>query len=141
MHDVVRWQHHPLMGFMPGLPDLGRAGRSTTRETLGTVAVRLAAAVVLALMSVAPAWAAADSVPGPTTPRLPLGALPYHLDVGGLDGSLGRGDLSADAPPPRLVAQTSGAPATAGATAVESDGQEESASELNRKLTNPVSSL
>ena len=63
MHDVVRQQHHPLMDFMPGLPALGRAGRSTAKKTLDTVAVRLAAAVVLALVSVAPAWAVDDSVP------------------------------------------------------------------------------
>jgi hypothetical protein len=68
-------------------------------------------------------------------------ALPYHLDVGGLDGRLGRGDLGADDPTPRLVAQTSGAPATAGATTTEPEGPEESASALNRKLTNPVSDL
>src|SRR6516162_7900630 len=70
MHDVVRQQHHLLMDFMPGLPALGRAGRSTAKKTLDTVAVRLAAAVVLALVSVAPAWAAADSVSGLTMPRL-----------------------------------------------------------------------
>jgi hypothetical protein len=68
-------------------------------------------------------------------------ALPYHLNVGGLDSTFGRGDLGAAALTSRLVAQTSGAPATAGATAAEPDGPEESASALNRKLTNPVSSL
>jgi hypothetical protein len=105
------------------------------------VAVRLAAAVVLMLVSVATAWAVDDSVPGPTPPRLPPGTLLYHLDAGGLDSILGGGDLGADALTSRLVAQTSGAPTTAGATAVESDGPEESESELNRKLTNPVSSI
>jgi len=105
------------------------------------MAVRLAAAVVLTLVSVAPAWAVDDSVTGPTVPRLPPGALPYHLDVGGLDGTLGRGELGADALTSRLVAQTSGTPAPAGATTTEPDGPEESASELNRKLTNPVSTL
>src|SRR5262245_45807526 len=113
MHDVVRRQYHPLMGFMPRWPALGRAGRRTAKKTLGTVAVRLAAAAVLTLVSVAPAWAADDSVTGFTVPRLYPGALPYHLDGGRFDGSLGRGDLVADDPPPRLVAQTSGAPTTA----------------------------
>jgi hypothetical protein len=56
-------------------------------------------------------------------------------------GTFGLGDFGAHAPTPRLVAQTSGVPATAGATTAAPDGQEESASELNRKLTNPVSSL
>jgi hypothetical protein len=105
------------------------------------VAVRLAAAVVLALVSVAPAWAVDDSVPGLTLPRLPPGALPSHLDVGGLNGTLGRGEIGADALTSRLVAQTSGTPAPAGATTTEPDGPEESESELNRKLTNPVSTL
>ena len=141
MNDGVRWQHHPLMGCMSGLPAIGRAGRSTARETLGTVAVRLAAAAVLTLVSVVPAWAADDAVTGPTAPRLHPGALPYHLDVGGLDGTLGRRDLDADAPTARLVAQTSGAPATAGATAAEPEGHEESASALNQQLSNPVSSI
>src|SRR5262249_45274262 len=141
MHDVVRWQYHPQMGFMPGLPALGRAGRSTVRKTLGTVAVRLAAALVPTLVSVAPAWAVDDSVPGLTMPRLYPGALPYHLALGGLEGPPGRGELGADALPSRLVTQTSGTPAPAGATTAEPDGPEESASELNRKLTNPVSSL
>src|SRR5262252_3321493 len=141
MNSVVRRQHHPLMGFMPGLPALEWAGRGTVRETLGTVAVRLAAAMVVALVSVAPAWAVDDAVPGLTLPRLPPGALPYHLDVGGLDGTLGRGEFGADALTSRLVAQTSGTPAPAGATTTELDGPEESESELNRKLTNPVSTL
>jgi hypothetical protein len=43
------------------LPALGRAGRGIAKKTLGTVAVRLAAAAVLTLVSVAPAWAAADA--------------------------------------------------------------------------------
>ena len=105
------------------------------------MAVRLAAAAVLTLVSVVPAWAADDAVTGPTAPRLHPGALPYHLDVGGLDGTLGRRDLDADAPTARLVAQTSGAPATAGATAAEPEGHEESASALNQQLSNPVSSI
>src|SRR5262245_57155868 len=95
MNDVVRRRYHPLMVCMPGLLALGRAGRSTVRETLGKVAVRLAAAVVLTLASVAPAWAVDDSVPGPIMPRLYPGALPYQLDGGRFDGSLGRGDLRA----------------------------------------------
>jgi len=74
-------------------------------------------------------------------PRLPPGALPYHLDVGGLDGTLGRGELGTDALTTRRVAQTSGAPAPAGGTAAEPEEPEDSVSELNRKLTNPVSSL
>src|SRR5262249_29382300 len=105
MNSVVRRQHHPLMVCMLGLPALGRTGRSTVRETLDTVAVRLAAAVVLALVSVAPAWAVDDVVTGPTMPRLYPGALPYQLDGGRFDDGLGRGDLSADGPPTRLVAQ------------------------------------
>src|SRR5262245_6537477 len=141
MNDIVRRQHHPLMGFMPRLPVLGRAGRGITKKTLSTVAVRLAAAAVLTLVSVAPAWAADDSVTGLAAPRLYPGALPYHLDVGGLDGTRGQGDLGVNTPTTRLVAQATGAPATAGTPAAEPDGPEESASELNRKLTNPVSSL
>jgi hypothetical protein len=105
------------------------------------VAVRLATAAVLTLVAVAPVWAADDAVYGPTAPRLQPGAPPYHLAVGGLDGTLGRGDLGADDPTPRLVAQTSGAPATAGTTATAPDEPEESASALNQKLTNPVSTL
>ena len=67
-------------------------------------------------------------IPGPVPPQ-------------SFGGTFGLGDFGARAPTPRLVAQTSGVPATAGATTAEPDGQEESASELNRKLTNPVSSL
>src|SRR5215510_3183660 len=121
MHDVVCQQHHPLKGRM------GPAGRSTAKKTLGTVAVRLAAAAVLTLVSVAPARAADDSVPGLAAPRLSPGALPYHLDVGRLAGTLGQGDLGVNTPTTRLVAQ-----ATAGTPAIEPDGPEESASELNR---------
>src|SRR5262247_2367376 len=124
MNDAVRRQHHPLRGFMPRLPALGRAARRTARETWGTVAVRLAAAAVLTLVSVAPAWAAADAVTGLTVPRRYPGALPYHLDGGRFAGGFDRGDLSADGPPPRLVAQTSGAPADAGATAAEPEEHE-----------------
>ena len=141
MHDIVRRQHHLLRGCMPGLPALGWAGRKTARKTLGTVAVRLAAAAVLMLVSVAPAWAADDAVPGLTAPRLSPGALRYHLDVGGLAGTRGQGDLGVNTPTTRLVAQATAAPATAGAPAAEPDGPEESASELSRKLTNPVSTL
>jgi len=141
MHDIVRRRYHPLMGFRPGLPALGWAGRSIAKKTLETVAVRLAAAAVLTLVSVAPAWAADDSVTGLTVPRLYPGALPYHLDVGGLDGTRGQGDLGVNTPTTRLVAQATGAPATVGAPASEPDGPEESVSELNRKLTNPVSTL
>src|SRR5262245_2342693 len=103
-HDIVRRRHHLLMGFMPGLPAPGRADRSTARKTLGTVAVRLAAAAVLTLVSVALVWAADDSVTGLAAPRLSPGALPYHLDVGGLAGTRGQGDLGVNTPTTRLVA-------------------------------------
>ena len=143
MHDVVRRQgYHPLMGFMPRLPALGRAGRGIAKKTLGTVAVRLAAAAVLTLVSVAPAWAAGGSVTGLTAPpavsqaRCPTISMwwarwhpwPGRLRRRRSDPEAGRAGHRR-APPP------------AGAPAAEPDGPEESASELNRKLTNPVSSL
>jgi hypothetical protein len=61
--------------------------------------------------------------------------------VGALDDALGRKDASLDEPPARQLAQAPGATATRGAAATEPDAHEESAGDLNRKLTNPVSTL
>jgi hypothetical protein len=68
------------------------------------------------------------------------GAPPYHLDVGRPDGTLGLGDLRSDAPPMSL-AQAAGAPAPAEAPAAEPEGQSQSLSELNQKITNPLSDI
>ena len=73
----------------------------------------------------------------PTPDALDQAAPPYRLDVGKLDG--GSSDFQVDDPATRLLAQAAGAPASAGVTAAEHGG--ESASELNLKLTNPVSDL
>jgi hypothetical protein len=98
---------------------------------------RLAGVAAVLLVIVGPARAAAGSLNVPTPDALDQAALPYRLGVGKLDG--GSAGFQADDPATRLVAQAAGAPASAGATAAEHGG--ESASELNLKLTNPVSDL
>jgi hypothetical protein len=66
---------------------------------------------------------------------------PYHLGVGKLDTGLELADRGANDSTTAVIAQTSGAPALAGTPAADPDGPDESASELNRKLTNPVSTI
>ena len=95
---------------------------------------RLAAAAALVLVTALPAWAADESPTVTTVAPLDPGAPPYHLGVGTLDGALGLADFRGD-PRARVVAQATGQPATAGAAA------EPSATELNQKLTNPVSDI
>ena len=96
---------------------------------------RLAAAAALVLVTALPAWAADESPTVTTVAALDPGAPPYHLGVGTLDGALGLADFRAGDPRARVVAQATGQPATAGAAA------EPSATELNQKLTNPVSDI
>jgi hypothetical protein len=55
-----------------------------------------------------------------------------------ITGSLSSGEFDGNDPAWRRFAQTTSAPTTAGTTATE---HEDSASELNRKLTNPVSDI
>ena len=62
----------------------------------------------------------------------------YHLGVGKLDGTLGLGSSGADDSTTRMIAQAAAPPVT-GST--EPEEAEDSASELNRKLTNPVSTI
>jgi hypothetical protein len=67
-------------------------------------------------------------------------ALPYRLGVDKLDGTFGLGDFANESTT-ALVAQSADTRGSAGAVGAEPEGQEESASELNRKLTNPVSTI
>jgi hypothetical protein len=101
---------------------------------------RLAAAAALVLVTAPPTWAADESPTGATVAAPDPGAPPYQLGVGRLDGTLGLADLRAGDPSARVVAQATGQPATAGAAAAPGP-HEASATELNQKLTNPVSDI
>jgi hypothetical protein len=68
-------------------------------------------------------------------------ASPDDLGLDKLDDPLSLGTFGANDSTTRVLAQAADAPASPGAAGAEPDGPEESASELNRKLTNPVSTL
>src|SRR5262245_37380930 len=87
-------------------------------------------------LSITPAAASNDLDVAPAVADVP----PYHLGVGKLDGGLGLGNSNANDSTARMLAQAAAAPAT-GTPSAESEDGEESASELNRKLTNPVSTI
>jgi hypothetical protein len=97
-------------------------------------------AALLLLVSVAPARAADDSSTAAALATLNPGASPFRLGAGPLDATLGQGGLGGDDPATKVIAQSAAAPSGA-TTAPEPDGPDESASELNRKLTNPVSTI
>ena len=104
--------------------------------------MRILVTASLMIISVAPAHATDDSAPRLMSAMgLDQVAPSYSLGLGRLDGNLGRADVSVDDETTTSVAQATGAPAPGGRSASGAEGPEESASELNRKLTNPVSSL
>lgn len=112
---------------------------ATARSTV--VRWRSAAAAALVLVTAAPAWAIDESPMVANAAVQDPGAPRYRLGVDRFDGTLGLGDFRADDPSTRPVAQAPGRPATAGDAAAEPDAKGESATELNQKLTNPVSDL
>jgi hypothetical protein len=96
------------------------------------------AVVALVLATATPLWSEDGSQDGLSRAVQNAGSLPaYGLGVGKLDGDLGgAGDLAVGP-----FAQAGGVPGKAAATSAEPEAADESASELNRKLTNPVSTL
>ena len=103
--------------------------------------VRTLAIVVLVIVFSTPTQAAEDSTSALNATSGDHGVPRYRLGVDNLDGNLGLADGDINDAIKTLTAQASGDPAPAEASTRETDGPEDSASELNRKLTNPVSSL
>ena len=98
---------------------------------------RLLAVVALGLATATPSWSEDNSREVPSALQ-GSGTVPgYHLGAGKLDGNLGR----VDDPGAKALAQAAGASGPAEATPAEREPAEHSASELNRKLTNPVSDI
>ncbi len=78
---------------------------------------------------------ATATAPDPGAPR-------YHLGAGRFDEAFSLGDFRTDDASTRLLSQAAaGQPATTGAAAAEPGPQGQSATELNQKLTNPVSDI
>ena len=96
----------------------------------------LAVATTLVLVTAVPSWAGASSQEALAWALQNLGPA-YHLGAGRFDSDLSLGDFRLRDPATELV----GASGTAAATPAVPEGQDESASELNRKLTNPVSTI
>jgi hypothetical protein len=103
---------------------------------------RFGAVVALVLTTTIPSWPedGHKEVVARTMPD--DGTLPaYQLGAGKLDGDLGRADGRVDDLARVPFAQAGGVSSAAGARPVEPEPADESASELNRKLTNPVSTI
>ena len=98
---------------------------------------------VLVLATATPARAGDDSQEVLTRAVLNPGAPPpYQLGVGQLDGPVDVDEFRVDEPASRRVAQATGAPEREGTASPASPSAEgQSASELNRQLSNPVTSL
>ena len=110
------------------------------RQNAG-LAWRFGAVVALVLVTAIPSWpedGSQDVLTRAVQDAAPLPA--YNLGIGKLDGSLPV-DSRVDDLAARPFAQAGGASGKAGATPDEPEPADESASELNRKLTNPVSTL
>jgi len=103
---------------------------------MGTMARRLSLALIIIGLSITPAGVSNDLDVAPAVADMPA----YHLGVGKLDGGTGLGNSDSDDPTARMVAQAAAAPGT-GTPSAEPEEGEESASELSRKLTNPVSTI
>jgi hypothetical protein len=103
---------------------------------------RFGAVVALVLTTTIPSWPE-DGHKEVVARAMPDdGTLPaYHLGAGKLDGDLGRADGRVDDLARVPFAQAGGVSSAAGARPVEPEPADESASELNRKLTNPVSTI
>jgi hypothetical protein len=112
----------------------GRLNAVKRRTGPGWVVV---AVVAIGLATATPSWSGDNS--GVVAPSLQgNGTVPgYHLGVGMLDSELN----GVDAPGARALAQAAGAAGPAEAAPAEPEAAEQSASELNRKLTNPVSTI
>jgi hypothetical protein len=107
---------------------------------MGTASMQLVVAAVLMALPLALAGAANAVAVSPALVEGKPDAPPYHFGVGKLDVT-GVGDSGADDSTVRMVAQAAAAPSAAGTPSAEADEAEDSASELNRKLTNPVSTI
>src|ERR1051326_7407789 len=88
----------------------------------------LAVATTLVLVTAVPSWAGDSSHEALAWALQNLGPA-YHLGAGRFDSDLSLGDFRLGDPATELV----GASGTAAATTAVPDGQDESASELNRK--------
>jgi len=108
------------------------------RKQMRTAALRPCIAAIVLFVSAGLARAA-DDAPNlaVVTPDVP----PDRLGVGHLNGDLGPAEYGVNDPITGLAAQSTTAPARPAATAPDPDGPEESVAELNRKLTNPVSTI
>jgi len=102
---------------------------------------RSAAQATLLVLTTAAFVGAADELAavGPADRLIP-GTSSFGFGVGKLNGA-SVGDLRADDPVASRFAQAPGAPATTGPATSAPEAQGESASDLNRKLTNPVSDI
>jgi hypothetical protein len=98
-------------------------------------------ALLLLVVSPGSGRAVEDSASMPILAAVTPGNLPYRLGFGSSDGTLGLGGFGVNEPVTRVTAQTTGATTSPGSATAEPDWPEESASELNRKLTNPVSTI
>jgi hypothetical protein len=102
----------------------------------------LGAVVAVVFTTAIPSWSEDGSQEMRTRATQETGTMPaYHLGAGRLDGDLGRADARVDDVAGVPFAQAGGVSGAAGARPVEPEPAEESASELNRKLTNPVSTI
>jgi len=104
---------------------------------------RLAATAIVVLATVTPSWAGEGSQHGLAGgPLKPGGPSAYHLGVGRVESTLDRGDTGAGTLAGPSVAQAAderGREAAPGGT--KGDERDKSLSELNKELTNPVTSL
>jgi hypothetical protein len=111
------------------------------RQNAG-LAWRFGAVVALVLATSTPSWPEDGAQDVLTRAVRDAGTMPaYDLAVGKLDGDLGRSDSRVGDLAAGPFAQAGGTSGKAVGTSAEPEAADESASELNRKLTNPVSSL
>ena len=103
------------------------------------VCQRLAVATALVLVTTVPSWGGDSSHEALAAVVQDLGR--YHLGASRFDGGLSLGDGRLGDPVTESVAQAGGVSGAARARPAEPEAADESASELNRKLTNPVSTI
>src|SRR5262245_33790934 len=99
-----------------------------------------AQATLLVLTTAAFAGAAELAAVGPADRLIPGASSSFGFGVGKLSGA-SVGDARVDDPVASRVAQAPGAPTTTGPVTSTPDAEGQSASDLNRKLTNPVSDI
>jgi hypothetical protein len=96
----------------------------------------LGAVVVVVFTTAIPSWSEDGSQEMLTRVTQHAGAMPAnHLGAGRLDGDLGRADARVDEVAGVPFAQAGGVSGAAAARPVEPEPADQSASELNRKLT------